>query len=134
MPPGGLHRRCPRRKRVRPTTAPSSASVSSVAADADFAAIERDLKQALTDGDPELEGVRSVLVSVAGTTVIEYYHERTPTDHADVWSVTKSVTSILVGIAVDEGLLTVDQTLAELLPAHAAAMTDEEKAVTLNSC
>ena len=111
--------------------APSSSSVVPSPPDADFAAIERDLKQALTDGDPELEGVRSVLVSVAGTTVVEYYHESTPTDHADVWSVTKSVTGILVGIAVDEGLLTVDQTLAELLPEHAAAMTDEEKAVTL---
>ena len=100
--------------------APSTASVVPRPPDADFATIERDLKRALTDGDPGLEGVRSVLVSVAGTTVIEYYHQRRPTDHADVWSVTKSVTSILVGIAVDDGLLTVDQTLAELLPDHAA--------------
>ena len=121
----------PTEKTSPSSTAPSSSSVVPSPPDADFAAIERDLKQALTDGDPELEGVRSVLVSVAGTTVVEYYHQRTPTDHADVWSVTKSVTGILVGIAVGEGLLTVDQTLAELLPAHAATMTDEEKAVTL---
>src|SRR6478736_4493253 len=59
--------------------APSSSSVVPSPPDADFAAIERDLKQALTDGDPELEGVRSVLVSVAGPTVVESYHESTPT-------------------------------------------------------
>ena len=105
-----------------PTAAPSPP-------DADFAAIERDLRRALTD--PELDDVRSVLVSVAGSTVIEYYHRRKPTDHAHVWSVTKSVTSILVGIAVDEGLLRVDQNLAELLPEHASEMTEEQRGITL---
>jgi CubicO group peptidase (beta-lactamase class C family) len=113
------------------TTASTQPAAAPSPPDADFAAIERELTRALTDGDPRLEGVRSVLVSVAGDTVIEYYHQGTPTDHADVWSVTKSVTSILVGVAIDEGLLTVDQTLAELLPDHAASMTEEEKSITL---
>ena len=113
----------------------TSASTSPAAApsppDADFAAIERDLTRALTQGDPELGDVRSVLVSVAGETVIEYYHRRKPTDHAHVWSVTKSVIGILVGIAVDEGLLQVDQTLVELLPDHAAVMSDAQRSITL---
>lgn len=99
--------------------------------DADFDAVERDLTRALTEGDPVLGHVRSVLVSVAGETVIEYYHQRTADDHAHVWSVTKSVISVLVGIAVDEGLLQVDQTLAELLPEHASVMTEAQKTITL---
>jgi len=39
--------------------------------------------------------------------------------------------SILVGIAVDEGRLRLDQTLPELLPAHADRMSDEARLVTL---
>ena len=48
-----------------------------------------------------MSAVRSVLVSVDGQTVIRYYRDRTPDDYAHVCSVTKSVMSILVGIAVD---------------------------------
>jgi CubicO group peptidase (beta-lactamase class C family) len=48
-----------------------------------------------------------------------------------VWSVTKSVVSILVGIAVDEGRLRLDQTLRELLPGETSSMTPQVEAVTL---
>ncbi len=75
--------------------------------------------------------MRSVLVSVDGRTTISYFNKRRPTDHAHVWSVTKTVTSILVGIAVDEGRLRVDQTLPELLPRHASSMTPQQASVTL---
>ena len=60
-----------------------------------------------------------------------YFHKRKPTEHAHVWSVTKSVISILVGIAVDEGRLRVDQTLQELLPQQASAMTPQQASITL---
>ena len=82
-------------------------------------------------GDRDLDLVRSVLVSVEGQTSVAYFHNRKPTEHAHVWSVTKSVISILVGIAVDEGRLRVDQTLQELLPQQASAMTPQQASITL---
>jgi CubicO group peptidase (beta-lactamase class C family) len=93
--------------------------------------MKRELQQRLAGGDLSLRAVRAVLVSVGGDVVLSYYRNRRPTEHAHVWSVTKSVVSILVGIAIDEGRLRSDQTLAELLPAHAPAMTDQVKSVTL---
>jgi CubicO group peptidase (beta-lactamase class C family) len=75
--------------------------------------------------------VRSVLVSVDGRTTASYFNKRRPSDHAHVWSVTKSVISILVGIAVDEGRLRVDQTLQELLPRHTSSMTPQQASITL---
>jgi CubicO group peptidase (beta-lactamase class C family) len=93
--------------------------------------MKRQLQRRLAGDDWSLKAVRAVLVSVDGKTVLTYYRNRRPTDYAHVFSVTKSVMSILVGIAIDEGRLRLDQTLAELLPAHADRMTDEVKSVTL---
>ncbi len=97
----------------------------------DYRAMESQLRRELTEGAPELRLVRSVLVSVDGRTAVSYFNKRRPTDHAHVWSVTKSVISILVGIAVDEGRLRVDQTLQELLPRHASSMTPQQASITL---
>jgi len=93
--------------------------------------MRRQLAQQLSGGDPELKAVRSVLVSVDGQTVVKFYRNRTPADYAHVYSVTKSVLSILVGIAVDEGRLNVDQNLRELLPRQASIMTDRQASITL---
>ena len=93
--------------------------------------MQRQLRRELTKGDPDLRLVRSVLVSVDGRTTISYFNKRRPTDHAHVWSVTKSVISILVGIGVDEGRLRVDQTLQELLPQQASSMTPQQASITL---
>ena len=97
----------------------------------DYQAMQRQLAQQLSGVDRGFEAVRSVLVSVDGQTVVKYYRNRTPTDHAHVWSVTKSVLSILVGIAVDEGLLKVDQPLRDLLPDQASIMTEQQASITL---
>jgi CubicO group peptidase (beta-lactamase class C family) len=49
-----------------------------------------------------------------------------------VWSVTKSVISALIGIAIGEHLISgVDATLAELLPQYAAVMTPGVRRITL---
>lgn len=70
--------------------------------------------------DPEhLPNVRSLLVARRGTLAVESY-VRTPADrerrHAQM-SVTKSVTSLLVGIALDQGRLPdLDQTIGTWLP------------------
>ena len=124
--------------RSQPGEAPSSGASlstdppsSSVGGAPDYVAMKRDLQQRLAGDDLSLDAVRAVLVSVDGDTVLSDYRDRRPTDYAHVLSVTKSVMSILVGIAIDEGRLRLDQTLAELLPAHADEMTDEIKSVTL---
>ena len=49
-----------------------------------------------------------------------------------VWSVTKSVVSALVGIAIDEKLIRgLDATLPELLPQYNRYLDDDEKQITL---
>src|SRR5215831_1601406 len=57
------------------------------------------------------------LVLVRGNCILhEYYAARnSPDEQWPVHSVTKSVLSILVGIAIDKGLLRLDQKLAELV-------------------
>lgn len=80
---------------------------------------------------PGLDKVRAVLVVAKDRTVVEQYYRSKPTDYFDGRSVTKSVISTLVGIAVDEGLLDLHRTLAELLPAYAAGMSPQVAATTL---
>ena len=63
------------------------------------------------------DNVRAVLVDVGGQRVVEKYKQSSPTATNHVASVTKSVMSILVGIALDERRLTsLDQTVGELIP------------------
>ena len=97
---------------------------------ADYQVMQRRLRQQLA-GDPELQAVRSVLVSVDGQIVVKFHQNRATDEYAHVYSVTKSVMSILVGIAVDEGRLHVEQTLRELLPGQVGAMTEQEASITL---
>ena len=72
-----------------------------------------------------LDKVRAVLVNVDGETKIAHYrHGFTEDDHGHVFSVTKSVLSILIGIAIGDGLIAdVDQPLRALLPKHREAMS-----------
>jgi CubicO group peptidase (beta-lactamase class C family) len=97
----------------------------------DYSAMKQQLQRRLAGDDWSVKAVRAVLVSVDGKTVVTYYRDRRPTDYAHVWSVTKSVMSILIGIAIDEGRLRLDQTLADLLPDHADRMSEEVRSVTL---
>ncbi len=72
-----------------------------------------------------VQQIHSVLVVRNGTLVYEYYKDGREAESADVvWSVTKSITSLLIGIAIDEGLLTVEQTLGEILTAQQLADSD----------
>ena len=71
-------------------------------------------------------------MSVHDRPVFERYYHSTAATTGNVFSVTKSVMSMLIGIALDERKLRgVDSTLAELLPAYAATMPAAVKAVTL---
>jgi CubicO group peptidase (beta-lactamase class C family) len=78
------------------------------------------------------DNVRAVLVTVGGQRLVERYYESSADATSNVHSVTKSVMSALIGIALDEGHLdSVDQTLADLLPSHVAEMSLQAKGITL---
>jgi CubicO group peptidase (beta-lactamase class C family) len=81
--------------------------------------------------DPRLDTVRAVIVTVGDRTLVEEYFDSDAADYRNVFSVTKSVLSTLVGIAVDDGLLQLDATLAELLPAYAGSMSPQVGGTTL---
>jgi len=75
---------------------------------------------------------RALLVSQGGRILVErYYGDSDASTTSDVFSVTKSIMATLVGVAVDQGLLALDHTLADLLPQYAEAMSDDRAAVTL---
>ena len=80
----------------------------------------------------EFDQVRAILVARGGRTV---YTEHFGTDADAYWglqSVTKSIVSTLVGIALDEGLIVgVDATLAELLPDDLGVMSRAVRTTTL---
>jgi CubicO group peptidase (beta-lactamase class C family) len=77
-------------------------------------------------------GLVSVIVLADGRTVYERYDDSAATDHHHVWSVTKSIISTLVGIAIGEGKIAgVDATLAQLLPEHAEDMAPGVAGTTL---
>ena len=72
----------------------------------DYVALEAEIEKAITTGPATLDNVRAVLVSVDGETKVTHYrHGFTEDDHGHVFSVTKSVISLLIGIAIADGLI-----------------------------
>lgn len=123
-----------------PDGAASSASTSAPApllpaatSEADLA-VDQQLAAALDQefASDDYAGLASVIVLADGRTAYERYYDSVATDHHHVWSVTKSIISTLVGIAIGEGKLPgVDATLAQLLPDHAEDMTPGVAGITL---
>ena len=68
----------------------------------------------------ELPRMRSILVSVDGELLAEqYYHGATPRRAANLKSASKSIISVLVGIALDQGHLdTIDTTIDQFFPEY----------------
>jgi CubicO group peptidase (beta-lactamase class C family) len=99
----------------------------------DYEALETAIETKIMSGSVGWQTIEAVLVSVEGTTKIAHYRNgREPDDALHVWSVTKSVTSALIGIALDEQIIgSLDQTLDELLPDYRRFMKREEKQITL---
>jgi CubicO group peptidase (beta-lactamase class C family) len=99
----------------------------------DYQALQQAVEQHISTGAVSLDNVRGVLVSVDGETRVSHYRQdSTPADTTHVWSVTKSVVSTLVGIALSEGLIgSLEQPLAELLPEHRRVMPPDVTTVTL---
>lgn len=98
------------------------------------ALIDRGIAEQLTLG-PEIgvdySGLRAVVVMVDGAVVFEKYYGASPQEAHDVQSVTTTVLSTLVGIAVGEGRLGLDDRLAALLPQYASSMSPQVARVTL---
>jgi CubicO group peptidase (beta-lactamase class C family) len=77
--------------------------------------------------------LQSLLVQRHGVLVAEaYFNGFAPDSLHDVRSVTKSVMSILTGIALEEGYIgSIDQTLGELLPGVAATLPVEKSRISV---
>ena len=99
----------------------------------DYQVLETAIENKIAGGSVALDNVRAVLVSVDGETKISHYrHGFTKGDTTHVWSVTKSVVSTLIGVAISEGIIdSLDQTLGELLPQRRSLMSAAVAAVTL---
>jgi len=81
---------------------------------------------------PDFDQLRAVVVATEDRIVFEQYYGSDEDTYGVVNSVTKSVVSTLIGIALHEGLIgSLDDTLAELLPEHAAAMSTGVAGTTL---
>src|SRR6185437_13446672 len=75
---------------------------------------------------------RALLITVDGRPVLERYWHSSATTTGGIFSITTTIMSTLIGIAVDEGKLRgVDQTLAELLPSYDSVMSPQVRAITL---
>jgi CubicO group peptidase (beta-lactamase class C family) len=77
----------------------------------------------------QYEGIRSLLIVKDGALVHEAYFGGYDRDSLhSIYSISKSVTSALIGIAIEAGYIQgVDATLLALLPQYAAQMGDEGK-------
>src|SRR4029453_19654964 len=100
---------------------------------ADYATMERAIEDKISSGSLDLSTVNAVLVSVGGETKIAHYRNGSkPEDALHVWSVTKSVVSALIGIAIDEKIISgLDANLRELLPRDEKYFNWGEKSITL---
>ena len=107
-------------------TSPRPASQSHSATDPVAAAITAQLSP-YTIADQ----VRAIIVTVNGHTRFERYYNAAPSDYQNIMSVTKSITSTLIGIAIGEGRLRLDETLARMLPRYATRMRPSVARVTL---
>lgn len=80
----------------------------------------------------DFDQVRAIVVATDDRIVFEQYYATDQDAYWGMQSVTKSVVSTLVGIALEEGLIgSIDDTLAQLLPRHANAMSPPVAGTTL---
>jgi CubicO group peptidase (beta-lactamase class C family) len=106
----------------------ATASAPTSVADLDTA-----IEEYITAGSGNLENITAILVSVNGKLLTEHYRERGSAEQrTHVFSITKSVLSTLVGIAVAEGKITdLDRPLRSLLPRHTKHMSPKVAGITL---
>jgi CubicO group peptidase (beta-lactamase class C family) len=113
------------------TTLPSSASTSA-SAPPSTNGLDQAIDDHLATGSVRLRTIRTVLVSQRNQLIAERYYDSNAAEYVEVQSVTKSVISTLIGIALASGDLTsLDQNLGQLLPQHRATMAPTSARVTL---
>jgi CubicO group peptidase (beta-lactamase class C family) len=75
--------------------------------------------------DRKYPSLRALVVARGNCVVSEYYRQDiTPATRSPIYSVTKSLLSILVGIALDAGYLRLDESLGEIFPEAAGSSVD----------
>jgi CubicO group peptidase (beta-lactamase class C family) len=114
-------------------SAPERQQETTHSASASIVHPERAVEDYISTGSVKLRTINSVIVDVDGVRHVELYRNGGgPNHYSHVWSVTKSVVSTLVGIAIAEGKISsLDATLPELLPDHAAKMSADQRRITL---
>jgi CubicO group peptidase (beta-lactamase class C family) len=82
-----------------------------------------------------IAGIKSLLVASADSLIAEgYFNGETPQSVHDVRSVTKSVTSALVGIAIREGFIrSVDETVGDYLSSIISDLPDDIGRLTIDN-
>jgi CubicO group peptidase (beta-lactamase class C family) len=90
------------------------------------AAIAADFNSYTTD-----DQIRAIIVTVDGRTRFERYYASSAGESRNIFSVTKSVISTLIGLAISEGRLRLNERLSQMLPRYAADMTPRVARVTL---
>lgn len=111
---------------------PSPTAEGSVASP-DYRQLTGSIEKAIASGSVALDTVEAVLMNVNGETVLTHYRNGPePAQPLHIFSVTKSVLSALIGIALDEKLIRdIDAPLSELLPRQRVAITGDLARVTL---
>lgn len=77
------------------------------------------------------DNIRAIIVQVDGRIRFEHYYSSSADQSRSSFSVTKSVMSTLVGIAIAEGRLRLDERLDKMLAHQAASMSPRVARVTL---
>ena len=111
----------------------SSPTTQASAAPVNYRQLGESIEEAIASGSVALDTIGVVLINADGQTVLTHYrHGRKPDKTMHVYSVTKSVLSALIGIALDEKLIKdLESPLGELLPRHRAQMAGDMARVTL---
>jgi CubicO group peptidase (beta-lactamase class C family) len=113
-----------------PPTSPAASPTLSGSVDRET--LRRSVEDEIAYGPPRRRNIQSVIVQVDGVTELEQYWNFDAERYQNVFSVTKSILSTLVGIALSEGILTsLDQKLATLLPEYRRLMSKEVASITL---
>ena len=113
---------------------PPRRSTDRTSASADLGARLRAAVDTVLDEDWSrgYQTVRAILVSVDGNVKAERYRGVAPTATSPVASVTTAILATLIGVAIGQGRIAgTDQTIAQLLPGEADAMSPATGAVTL---
>ena len=80
----------------------------------------------------ELPHIRSLLIARHGCLIFEeYYNGGSRDEFQNIQSITKSVTSALIGIAIRQGLIRVDQKVVEFFPEIESLQDRRVRAVTI---